>query len=37
MGAHWASDVLAGYALGFAYLLVIIELYRAWQKRHPKA
>jgi membrane-associated phospholipid phosphatase len=37
MGAHWASDTIAGYALGFAYLLVLIELYRAWQKRHPKA
>jgi undecaprenyl-diphosphatase len=36
MGAHWASDTLAGYALGFAYLLMLIELYRAWQKRHPK-
>ena len=33
LGAHWASDTLAGYALGFASLLIVIELYRAWQKR----
>jgi undecaprenyl-diphosphatase len=36
MGQHWSSDALAGYAIGFAYLLVTIELYRAWQRRHPK-
>ena len=36
MGQHWASDALAGYALGFAYLLVVIEIYRAWLQRHPK-
>jgi undecaprenyl-diphosphatase len=35
MGQHWASDTLAGYALGFAYLLIVIELYRVWQARHP--
>ena len=28
LGYHWASDVLGGYALGTAYLLVSIELYR---------
>ena len=28
MGQHWASDAMAGYALGFAYLLLVIELYR---------
>jgi membrane-associated phospholipid phosphatase len=28
MGQHWASDALAGYALGFAYLLLLIEVYR---------
>jgi undecaprenyl-diphosphatase len=33
MGQHWASDALAGYALGFAYLLLLIELYRFWLKR----
>lgn len=37
MGQHWASDALAGYALGFAYLLVVVELYRLWLRRHPKA
>jgi undecaprenyl-diphosphatase len=28
MGQHWASDAMAGYALGFAYLLLLIEAYR---------
>jgi membrane-associated phospholipid phosphatase len=28
LGYHWASDVLGGYALGTAYLLVLIEIYR---------
>ena len=28
LGHHWASDVLGGYALGTAYLLVLIEVYR---------
>jgi undecaprenyl-diphosphatase len=37
MGQHWASDAIAGYALGFTYLLIIVELYRFWMKRHPKA
>ena len=27
MGQHWASDVLASYTLGFAYLIVLIEVY----------
>lgn len=30
MGQHWASDTLAGYALGFAYLLALVQLYRTW-------
>lgn len=33
MGQHWASDTLAGYALGFAYLLAVIEIYRLWLQR----
>ncbi len=37
MGQHWASDVMAGYALGFIYLLAVIEIYRFWIRRHPKA
>ena len=37
MGQHWASDTVAGYALGFSYLLAVIELYRYWIRRHPKA
>jgi undecaprenyl-diphosphatase len=36
MGQHWASDTLAGYALGFAFLLLVIELHRLWLGRHPK-
>lgn len=32
MGQHWASDALAGYALGFAYLLLVIEGYRFYLK-----
>jgi undecaprenyl-diphosphatase len=28
LGYHWFSDVLGGYALGTAYLLVLIEIYR---------
>jgi membrane-associated phospholipid phosphatase len=28
LGHHWASDVVGGYALGTAYLLVLIEAYR---------
>ena len=37
MGQHWASDAIGGYALGFAYLLIIIQLYRGWLRRHPKS
>ncbi|HUP27577.1 MAG TPA: phosphatase PAP2 family protein [Chloroflexia bacterium] len=37
MGQHWASDALAGYALGFAYLLGVVEAYRAWTKAHSGA
>lgn len=29
LGYHWASDVIGGYAIGTAYLLVSIEVYRA--------
>ena len=28
LGHHWVSDVLGGYALGTAYLLLLIEAYR---------
>ena len=27
MGHHWASDVLASYALGLSYLVVLVQLY----------
>lgn len=33
MGQHWASDALAGYALGFSYLLAVIQLYRTWMHK----
>lgn len=33
MGQHWASDVLGGYALGFALLLGVIWGYRGWELR----
>ncbi len=33
MGQHWASDALAGYALGFAYLLGVVQLHRLWLRR----
>lgn len=34
LGHHWASDVLGGYALGTAYLLALIEIYRViWLRR----
>ena len=36
MGQHWASDVLAGYALGFAYLLLVIAAHQAWLARSKK-
>ena len=36
MGQHWASDVLGGYALGFAVLLVIIWVYRGWELRFAR-
>jgi membrane-associated phospholipid phosphatase len=36
MGQHWASDVLGGYALGFAVLLVIIWAYRGWEVRFAR-
>jgi undecaprenyl-diphosphatase len=35
MGQHWASDVLGGYALGTAYLLLLIEAYHL--SRRPAA
>lgn len=36
MGQHWASDAMAGYALGFVYLLLVIEVYRVVLKRRNK-
>lgn len=36
MGQHWTSDALAGYFLGFAWLLLIIQLHRAWLRRATK-
>jgi undecaprenyl-diphosphatase len=34
MGQHWASDVLAGYALGFSYLLLVIAAHQWYLARH---
>jgi len=31
MGQHWASDVLASYALGLTYLIVLVEVYRRYR------
>lgn len=36
MGQHWASDALAGYALGFAYLLLVIEVHQLWLRRRAR-
>jgi membrane-associated phospholipid phosphatase len=37
MGQHWASDVLASYALGLTYLIVLVHLYRRYRfKRAPE-
>jgi undecaprenyl-diphosphatase len=37
VGAHWTTDVLGGWLLGGAWLLVLIALYRWWLVRGPKA
>ncbi len=40
-GEHWPSDVVAGYLLGAAWLVLIIDLYRLgsrrWARRSPAA
>ena len=33
MGQHWISDTLASYTLGFAYLVMLIELYSRYRFR----
>jgi membrane-associated phospholipid phosphatase len=35
-GQHWPTDVVAGYVLGFAWLLLTISLYR-WRARRSRA
>jgi undecaprenyl-diphosphatase len=35
LGVHWASDVVGGYALGTAYLVVLVHLYRVMQPAPP--
>lgn len=34
LGAHWFSDVVGGYLLGFSWLLLMIFVYRTAQGRH---
>ena len=34
LGQHWASDVLAGYALGFGWLCLCLWGYRRWEEWH---
>jgi membrane-associated phospholipid phosphatase len=31
MGQHWASDALASYTLGFAYLVMLVEMYSRYR------
>lgn len=35
MGHHWASDVLASYALGLTYLMLLVQLYGRRRLRTP--
>ena len=32
-GHHWATDVVASYLLGLAYLLVLVQIYHATTRR----
>jgi hypothetical protein len=36
-GAHWPSDVLAGYALGLAWTIVVLVLGTPWATREESA
>jgi undecaprenyl-diphosphatase len=36
MGQHWASDVLASYALGLTYLVILIQVYSHYRFTRPR-
>jgi membrane-associated phospholipid phosphatase len=36
-GEHWATDVLGGWLLGGAWLLVLVAAYRGWSSRRARA
>jgi len=37
MGQHWVSDVLASYALGLTYLVILIQVYSRYRLAQPQA